>query len=87
LATSGDYERVLIIDGKRYSHIVDPHSGYPIESFASVSVVGDTCLVAGAASTLAMLLGAERGKSWLQELGLPHLCITTGGERCGDIAI
>lgn len=87
LATSGDYERALIIDGKRYSHIVDPRSGYPIESFASVSVVGDTCLVAGAASTLAMLLGAERGKSWLQELGLPHLCITVGGESSGDIAI
>jgi thiamine biosynthesis lipoprotein len=87
LATSGDYERALIVDGKRYSHIVDPRSGYPIESFASVSVVAESCLVAGAASTLAMLLGVERGKSWLQELGLPHLCIETNGERSGDIAI
>ena len=87
LATSGDYERALIVDGKHYSHIVDPRSGYPIESFASVSVVAETCLVAGAASTLAMLLGVERGKSWLSELGLPHLCITNDGERSGDIAI
>ncbi len=87
LATSGDYERALIVDGKRYSHIVDPRSGYPIESFASVSVVAETCLVAGAASTLAMLLGVERGKSWLADLGLPHLCITNGGERSGDITI
>ncbi len=87
LATSGDYERALIVGGKRYSHIVDPRSGYPIESFASVSVVAETCLVAGAAATLAMLLGVERGKSWLHELGLPHLCIETNGERSGDIAI
>ena len=70
LATSGDYERALIIDGKRYSHIVDPRTGWPIESFASVSVVADSCLVAGSASTLAMLLGVERGGAWLRELGL-----------------
>jgi thiamine biosynthesis lipoprotein len=43
--------------------------------------------VAGAASTLAMLSGVERGKSWLHELGLPHLCIDANGERSGDIAI
>ncbi|MEP6485176.1 MAG: FAD:protein FMN transferase [Rudaea sp.] len=87
LATSGDYERALIIDGRRYSHIVDPRSGFPIESFASVSVVAETCLVAGAASTLAMLLGVERGGTWLKELGLPHLCIDTNGAVSGDIAI
>jgi thiamine biosynthesis lipoprotein len=85
LATSGDYERALIVNGKRYSHIVDPRSGYPIESFASVSVVAQTCLIAGAAATLAMLMGVARGTSWLQELGLPHLCITANGERSGDI--
>jgi thiamine biosynthesis lipoprotein len=87
LATSGDYERALIVDGKRYSHIVDPRSGCPIESFASVSVVAESCLVAGAAATLAMLFGVDRGKSWLQELALPHLCIDANGERSGDIAI
>ena len=30
LATSGDYERVMIVDGRRYSHIIDPVSGYPV---------------------------------------------------------
>jgi thiamine biosynthesis lipoprotein len=87
LATSGDYERALVVAGKRYSHIVHPRSGYPIESFASVSVVADSCLVAGAASTLAMLLGVERGGAWLRELGLPHLCIDGDGRVSGDIAI
>lgn len=75
LATSGDYERCLIIDGRRYAHIIDPRTGVPIDSFASVSVAAPSCLVAGAAATLAMLLGIEAGSSYLQDLGLPHLCL------------
>jgi thiamine biosynthesis lipoprotein len=87
LATSGDYERALIVDGNRYSHIVDPRSGEPVRSFASVSVVADSCLVAGAAATLAMLLGIERGGAYLRELGLAHLCIEDAGHISGDIAL
>lgn len=86
LATSGDYERVLIIDGRRYSHILDPRSGEPVQSFASVSVVAESCLVAGAAATLAMLMGTERGGVYLRELGLPHLTIADDGRVGGDIA-
>lgn len=86
LATSGDYERALIVDGRRYSHIVDPRSGEPVRSFASVSVVADSCLVAGAAATLAMLLGTDRGGAYLRELGLPHLVISDDGSVGGDIA-
>lgn len=86
LATSGDYERALIIDGQRYSHIVDPRSGVPVRSFASVSVVADSCLIAGAAATLAMLLGIERGGAYLRELGLAHLTIEDDGRVRGNIA-
>lgn len=85
LATSGDYERALIVDGRRYSHIVDPRSGEPVQSFASVSVVADSCLVAGAAATLAMLMDTERGGAYLHELGLPHLTIRDDGSIDGDI--
>lgn len=86
LATSGDYERVMIVDGRRYSHIIDPVSGVPVESFASVSVVGASCLVAGAASTLAMLLGIGEGRAWLEGLGLPFLCIDPDGGASGTLA-
>jgi len=85
LATSGDYERALVVDGRRYSHIVDPRDGVPVRSFASVSVVADSCLIAGAAATLAMLFGIERGGAYLRELGLPHLCIDDEGRISGDI--
>jgi thiamine biosynthesis lipoprotein len=86
LATSGDYERAMVVDGRRYSHIIDPVSGYPVESFASVSVLGETCLVAGAASTLGMLLGPQAGFTWLQSLGLPFLCIGADGKVSGTLA-
>jgi thiamine biosynthesis lipoprotein len=86
LATSGDYERSMIVDGRRYSHIIDPVSGYPVESFASVSVLAETCLVAGAASTLGMLLGPQAGFAWLQGLGLPFLCIAADGKISGTLA-
>ena len=86
LATSGDYERALVIDGRRYSHIVDPRSGWPVAGFASVSVIADACLVAGAAATLAMLLGVEDGAAYLEELALPYLCIDQDGRCSGSIA-
>ena len=76
----------MIVDGRRYSHIIDPVSGYPVESFASVSVLAETCLVAGAASTLGMLLGPQAGFAWLQGLGLPFLCITAEGKPSGTLA-
>ena len=85
LATSGDYERVMIVDGRRYSHIVDPVSGYPVESFASVSVIADSCLIAGAASTLGMLLGTGAGEQWLRALGLPFLCVDADGKTRGTL--
>ncbi len=86
LATSGDYERALIVDGRRYSHIVDATTGWPVQGFASVSVIADSCLVAGAASTLAMLFGTEDGGAYLRELGLPHLTVDQAGQAGGTIA-
>ena len=87
LATSGDYERALIVEGRRYSHIIDATTGWPVQGFASVSVIADSCLVAGAASTLAMLLGCEDGGAYLRELGLAHLTIDQEGRAGGTIAI
>ena len=77
----------MIVDGKRYSHIVDPTSGRPVESFASVSVLADSCLVAGAASTLAMLFGLDEGAAYLRELGLPYLTIDANGRTDGSIEV
>lgn len=73
LATSGDYERGTIIDGVRYSHLIDPITGWPVKGLATVSVVAATCLLAGAVSTLAMLTETQRGLDFLSDSGLSWL--------------
>jgi FAD:protein FMN transferase len=55
LATSGDYERFAVIDGRRYCHILNARTGYPVECWQSVSVVAPMCVVAGSCATIAML--------------------------------
>ena len=75
LATSGDYERFKIVDGIRYCHILNPLTGYPVEGVHSVSVLAESCLVAGALSTIGMLLGWETGQHRLQHCGAPSLFI------------
>jgi thiamine biosynthesis lipoprotein len=59
LATSGDYERYFDRDGRRYCHILDPRTGWPVSHWRSVSVVAPACLAAGALTTIAMLRGAD----------------------------
>jgi thiamine biosynthesis lipoprotein len=60
LATSGDSRRFLLRDGVRYSHILNPRTGWPVKSAPrSVTVLGPTCLEAGALATLAMLRGRD----------------------------
>ena len=90
LASSGDYERFSEIDGKRYGHIINPKTGWPVsesdESLASVSVLAPSCLLAGSVSTLAMLAGAEKGLDLLGESGLPWLAVGYDGLIHGTLS-
>jgi len=86
IASSGDYERYFEAGGRRYCHILNARTGWPCEGLAGVSVVADECLLAGAASTVAMLKGPQQGAAWLEALGLPYLCVDTGGELTGSLA-
>ena len=72
IATSGDYERFVEIGGRRYSHILSPRTGMPVNGLAGVSVAAPECVVAGSATTIAMLM-EDRGPEWLDEVGLPHV--------------
>ena len=84
LACSGDYQRCIVIDGVRYAHILNPKTGWPVRHLAAVAVMGDYCVVAGSASTIAMLK-EEAGPAWLTELGLPHVWMDVNGRRGGDL--
>jgi thiamine biosynthesis lipoprotein len=85
LASSGDYERCITVDGVRYGHILNPRTGWPVRHLASVSVVGDLCVVAGSASTIAMLK-EDGGPAWLAGLGLPHFWVDVHGSIGGPLA-
>ena len=50
-----------------------------MQGLAAVSVVAEECLIAGTATTISMLKGASEGLQWLQQLGLPYLCIDARG--------
>jgi len=87
IATSGDYERCMVVDGRRYGHILDPRSGWPVEGgLVSVSVVAAHCLVAGSVSTVAMLKPEPAGVRWLEDAGLPHLRLHASGHLRGSLA-
>ncbi len=85
LASSGDYERCIIVDGVRYGHVLNPKTGWPVRHLAAVSVVGDFCVVAGSASTIAMLK-EDNGPAWLERLGLPHFWVDIHGRGGGSLA-
>ena len=85
LATSGDYERCLIVDGVRYGHILDPRTGWPVAGLASVTVAADACLVAGTLTTSAMLRG-KQGGAWLDALGVACVYVAENGAVAGSLA-
>jgi len=84
VASSGDYERCIVIDGVRYAHILNPKTGWPVKYLVAVTVISDFCVIAGSASTIAMLK-EEQGPEWLKALGLPHIWMDVNGRRGGDL--
>ena len=59
VATSGNYERFVKIDGRRYAHIVDPRSGYPVQGMAGVTVIANSAALADVMSTTLFVAGLE----------------------------
>jgi thiamine biosynthesis lipoprotein len=71
IATSGDYRNYFEANGKRYSHTIDPRTGYPIaHDLVSVTVVHSECMVADAWATALSVLGAERAMAVAKKNGL-----------------
>jgi thiamine biosynthesis lipoprotein len=66
--TSGDYERYILKDGKRYHHILDPHTGYPVTHTRSVTVLASTSFLADTLDTAVFVMGAEKGMKLIESL-------------------
>lgn len=83
LASSGDYERCFVYEGRRYSHILNPKTGWPTQGLRAVSVAGNLCTVAGSIATIAMLKPEAEGIIWLQESTLPFIYMDSTQEIKG----
>lgn len=74
LASSGDYERFMIVEGQRYCHVLNPKTGWPVRGTAGISVMASVCMVAGTAATIAMLKQSD-AHAWLDALSLPYVLV------------
>ena len=78
VATSGDYERFKIINGKRYHHILDPATGYPGTLSESTTILAPTAEDADATATYVFLLGWEKALS-NKNITYPLLIVASDG--------
>lgn len=79
VASSGDYIRGFTINGKRYGHIIDPRTGWPVANGCmQATAIAGTCLQAGVLSTAAFVLGVPKGIEFIQSVpGAEGLLVTT----------
>ena len=68
VATSGDYEKFAIINGKRYSHTIDPKTGFPVSGIRSVTITCPTAELADALATPVMVMGVEAGLHLINQM-------------------
>ena len=69
LATSGNYRNYYVVDSVRYSHTIDPRSGYPVQhGLLSATVVAPDCMTADAYATALMVMGTENAITLLDQV-------------------
>lgn len=81
ITTSGSYEKFVIFNGKRYSHIINPVTGYPATGLCSVTILGPNAEIANGFSTSAMVLGKKDAIKLLNNFpNYQYLFITDSGK-------
>jgi FAD:protein FMN transferase len=78
LTTSGDYERFFIQDGRRYCHILNPRTGWPVTAWQSISIVSPLASSAGSLATIGMLMEA-RATEFLEAQQAAYMMIDMQG--------
>ncbi|MBK6921627.1 MAG: FAD:protein FMN transferase [Deltaproteobacteria bacterium] len=84
VVTSGDYERFFEYEGRRYAHILDPTTGYPLESaksFQSITVVGPNAMDADAFATAVAVMGPEGGMAFIESQPQLEAVLITRDDR------
>lgn len=68
VATSGNYEKFALINGKRYSHTIDPKTGFPVSGIKSVTIISPNAEIADAMATPVMVMGIKVGLSLINQM-------------------
>ena len=85
MATSGDYRNFFERQGKTYTHVIDPRTGYPVSNgVVSASVISDTCMMADGLATAVMVMGHEKGLDMVNRLAGTE-CLIIVGKQDGSL--
>jgi len=68
IATSGNYEKFIIINGKKYSHTIDPKTGLPVSGIKSVTIISPNAEIADAMATPVMIMGIKVGLNMVNQV-------------------
>jgi thiamine biosynthesis lipoprotein len=68
VATSGNYEKFIVMEGRKYSHTIDPRSGLPITGIKSVTIITPNAELADALTTPVAIMGIEAGMDLVNQL-------------------
>lgn len=68
VATSGNYEKFIIINGKKYSHTINPKTGLPIRGIKSVTIISSNAEIADAMATPVMIMGTTAGLDMINQI-------------------
>lgn len=79
VSTSGDYERFVIREKKRYHHIIDPRTGKPSNGVSSVTVIGESGVFIDPLTTAFFILGPQKGMQLADKLGVEAIFVDESG--------
>ena len=78
ISTSGNYERYVVIDGKQYTHIINPATGLPVSGMDSVTVIAPTGVASDALSTSIFIAGPDAVAGWTKKFPGLRVLIVRG---------
>jgi len=81
MVTSGSYQKFVILNGKRYAHIINPKNGYPATGLISVSITGPSAEKANGFSTSMMVMGKEKALKFIKRFPAYRYIIITDNRR------
>ncbi len=68
IATSGNYEKFITVDGKKYSHTIDPRTGMPVKGIKSVTIITPNAEMSDAMATPVMIMGVRAGMDMINQI-------------------